>query len=147
MPTFDAASLVAFAALDAVDLAAVVVAFALLRGVEDCFLAVVDAFLAVDLVALLVCVFVVFALEDVVFADRLVALVASWRRIRDTRVSPRLTRSPKASVAVSAFSLTRVVASLRSPATRASAAARRAFAYLLSASTRALTCLRSACGE
>ena len=89
-------------AFEAVVLAAVVVALALL-GAEDFFAVVVaflavdlapaDVFLAVDFVVLAPCVLVVLALAVVVLAAFEVALVDSCLRIRRTSTSPRLTRS------------------------------------------------------
>ena len=96
-PTFDAASVAACAALDAVFLAVVVVALALLFGAADDDLAVVDAVLAVFLAAVWVApvtwVWVVLAFAEVVSAELTAAWVDCWWRIRSTRVSPRSARS------------------------------------------------------
>src|SRR6478735_11787141 len=132
-PIFAAASVVASTAADAVFLAAVVVAFALLFGAAEVFFAVDVAFLAVDLAdflavvvvllaAFVACVLVVFALAVVVWAAVAVAFVDSCVRIRPTRTSPRLARSAYAAFTVVAFSTTKPCSS----ATRASMTSRTA---------------------
>ena len=83
-------------AADAVFRAEVSVALALLRVVAVRFLAAVVLRLAAVVVffaALVPWVLVVLALVTVVSADCTVAFVDCWRRIRPTRISPRLTRS------------------------------------------------------
>ena len=83
---------------EAVFLAAVVVALALLRGAVLRFLAVWSPSWrwpsTVALAALVAWVLVVLAFATVVSAAFTVSCVDFWRRIRPTRLSPRLTRSP-----------------------------------------------------